>query len=47
MNIQTILTAMIVLGAVAFLIWKITGKGGSCGSGCGCSSTEKKEGEKK
>ena len=46
MDIQTILTIVVVVGAVAFLIWKIKGKGGSCGSGCGCSSGEKKE-EKK
>lgn len=46
MDMQTILTAVVVLGAVAFLIWKIKGKGGSCGSGCGCSSGEKKQGEK-
>jgi len=47
MNIQTILTAAVVLAAVAFLIWKIKCKSGSCGSGCGCSSTEKKPGENK
>ena len=47
MSIQTILTVAVVLAAVAFLIWKIKAKSGSCGGGCGCSSTDKKETEKK
>ncbi len=42
MNLQSILAAVVVLGAIVFLV-KMKSKKGSCGSGCGCSSTEKKE----